>query len=255
MSPPRLVLCWSLFVSSLAFAQPPEEWTPYTPPAQETPTPPPIVPAPTSRPARPAVPAPPKARRPEKAPEPQEAPDPGELIPRRRPSEGFQTALRLLVTPWAGSVTGMMGLVVGSIPTTLGALPFCLGTDGFEERRCGAAVLTGLTLSYTVGVSMGVTGTGRFMGGQGDGLATFLGSLSGAAVAAGIGVATDNIGLFILSALVGPIIGAVAAYEISHAVLTRPDPPEHQARAGFHVMPVVGTTPRGGFLGGLAARF
>ncbi len=246
MSLPRLVLCLTLMGSSLGFAQTPEEWTPYSQPANPGTTQPPLVPA-----------TPPSEVSPPSEP-PEQTPPQGVLIPHRPgpgESEGDHTALRLVVAPWAGTVMGMMGLVIGAVPSALLALPFCLGTQGIESSRCAIAVATGLSLSYTAGTALGITITGKLLGGRGEGLPTFLGALAGAATGAGIGVATRSDPGLVLGLAVGPIIGAVLGYEFSHGMATQTDQPELQARSGFRVMPMAGATPRGGLLGGLAGQF
>ncbi|HYH98221.1 hypothetical protein [Hyalangium sp.] len=255
MSLARLVLCLTLLLPSLGFAQTPEEWTPYTPPAEETATPPPLVPAP------PLPPPPPPQQAPTVGPPqaPAEAPPEGEIIPRDLTAQraaSDQKALRLIITPWSGVIMGMAGVIVGAIPTAILALPFCVGTDGLtEEPRCAIAISAALSVSYSVGVTMGVTIVGRMMGGQGDGVMTFLGALAGVAVGSGIGVASQSTGGLVLGLTLAPLLFAVTAYELSHVLATQPTGPEVQARSGFRVMPVVGVTPQGGLLGGLAGRF
>jgi len=249
MSPARLVLCLTLLVPSLGFAQTTEEWTPYTPPATESTSPPPLVPA---------TPLPPPPLPPSQAPA-AEAPPRGELIPRRLPGqkgEPDQAALRLIIMPWSGVIMGMAGLIVGIVPSAILALPFCIGTDGLsDEPRCAIALSAGLGLSYSVGVTMGVTIVGRMTGGEGDGMMTFLGALAGVAVGSSIGVATQSTGGLILGLSLAPVLFAVTAYELSHHLAMQPAGPELQARSRFRLMPVVGVTPRGGLLGGLAGRF
>lgn len=252
MSPWRLVLCLTLLLPSLGYAQTPDEWTPYTPPAAETAPPPPLVPAPPlPQPQPPSHPLPSQDSE-EEVPE-------GEIIPRdlaARRAASTQTALRLIVTPWSGAITGMMGIIIGSVPTALIALPFCAGTrDLGENPSCAIAVSTGLGVTYSVGVTMGVMLVGKVLGGEGDGVLTFLSALAGAAVGAGIGIASQSTGALILGMSIGPLIGAGAGYEISHTLYTQPPEPGLQARSGFRVVPLVGATPGGGILGGLAGRF
>jgi hypothetical protein len=248
MSPARLVLCLSLLVPGLGFAQAAEEWTPYTPPATESTSPPPLVPA---------TPLPPPPPPPSQAPV--ETPPKGELIPRRLPGqqgESDQAALRLIIMPWSGVIMGMAGAIVGIVPSAILAIPFCVGTNGpDDEPRCGIAIAAGVGLSYSVGVTLGVTLVGRMTGGEGDGMMVFLGALAGAAVGSGIGVANQSTGLLVLGLALGPVLFATAAYELSHHLARQATGMELQARSRFRVMPVVGVTPGGGLLGGLAGRF
>jgi hypothetical protein len=249
MSPWRLVLCLTLLVPGLGFAQTPDEWTPYTPPAAELPPPPPLVPAPPL--PQPAPPAPPQAAA-EEEPE-------GEIIPRdltEQRASSTQTVLRLIITPWSGAITGMMGVILGAVPAAIVALPFCAGTNGFDdEPRCAIAAGAGLSVSYSVGVTLGVIFVGKMMGGQGDGFMTFLGALAGVAVGSGIGISSQSTGALILGLALGPLIGAVTGYELSHTLLMQHEGPELQARSGFRVVPMAGATPGGGILAGLAGRF
>lgn len=236
-----LVLCLTLLVPSLGFAQSTEEWAPYTSPAQEALPPPPLVPAEP-------LPPPPLP--------PAETPPKGEIIPRQQPGVRGETdrgSLRLVLTPWSGVIMGMAGAIVGLIPTAILAAPFCAAVD--DGPACGIAAGTSLALSYSVGVTLGVTIVGQMTGGQGDGLMTFYAAVAGAAVGAGIGVATQNTAGFILGMALVPVLFAATAYELSHHMAMQTSGVELQARSKFGVMPVVGMTPRGGLLGGLAGRF
>jgi hypothetical protein len=246
MSPARLVLCLTLLVPGLGFAQSSEEWAPYTPPATESTPPPPLVPA---------TPLPPPPLPPTQAPD--EPPPQGELIPRSLPGEkttSDQASLRLVLTPWSGVIMGMAGLIVGIVPSAIIAIPFCAGSD-LDEPRCAIALAGALSVSYSVGITMGITIVGRMTGGQGDGMMTFLGALAGAAVGSGIGVATQSTGGLILGLALAPVLFAATTYELSHHMATQSSKVEFQARSSFPVIPVVGVTPGGGLLGGLAGRF
>lgn len=255
MSLPRLVLCLTLLGSSLVFAQTPEEWTPYKAPANQGPTPPPLIPA--SPPSEPPASEPPASEPPASEPPASEPPRSVSIRPTLASgaSEGSQAALRLVVAPFGGTVTGMMGLIIGAVPTALVALPFCLGSHDFDTPGCAITVGTGLSLSYTAGVSLGVTFIGGVLGGRGELMPTVFGSLAGAAVGAGIGVATQSTPGLLIGLAVGPLVGAVAGYEFSHAEATQAGKPALQARSGFRVMPLAGATPRGGLLAGLAGQF
>jgi hypothetical protein len=247
----RLVPCLTLLLPSLGFAQTPDEWTPYTPPAEETAPPPPLVPAPPVPQPPPPQPTPSQAPREEPSQEERLSQD---LIAQRAAST--QRAVRLISLPFTGAITGMMGVILGTVPTAVVAIPFCVASDGFgSDPSCAIAVGAGLSLSYSVGVTLGVTLVGNRLGGQGDGVLTFLSALAGSAVGSGIGIATRSTVALILGMSIGPLIGATMGYELSHTVNTQPPAPELQARSGFRVMPVIGATPGGGILGGLAGRF
>ncbi|WP_044189695.1 hypothetical protein [Hyalangium minutum] len=239
MSPARLVLCLTLLVPGLGFAQTSEEWTPYTPPATEALPPPPLVPA---------EPPPP--------PPPAETPPKGELIPRRllgQRGEPDQSALRLVIMPWSSVIMGLAGAIVGTIPTAILALPVCATSD--EKPACGVAIGASLSVSYAVGVTLGVSLVGRMTGGEGDGLVTFFAALAGSAVGAGIGVATQSTAGLILGLTLTPVLFAVTAYELTHSMAMQRSQLELQARSKVRLMPVVSVTPQGGLLGGLAGRF
>ena len=245
MSPARLVLCLTLLVPGLGFAQSAEEWTPYTPPAEESLPPPPLVPVTPLPP--PPLPAPQA---------PAEAPPKGEIIPRQLPGQLGETdrgALRLVLTPWSGVIMGLAGVIVGIVPTAIVGFPVCAAAD--DKPACGIAIGTALSVSYSVGVTLGVTIVGRMTGGEGDGLMTFYAALAGAGVGAGIGVATQSTAGLVLGLALVPVLFAATTYELSHHMAMQSSGVELQARSGVRVMPVVGVTPQGGLLGGLAGRF
>lgn len=241
-----LVLCLTLLVPGLGSAQSAEEWTPYTPPAEETVPPPPLVPAEEPLPA-PPLPA---------AQAPTETLPKGEIIPRQRlgpRGEEDRGSLRLVLTPWSGVIMGMAGVIVGIVPTAIVGAPLCAAVD--DKRACSVAIGTALSVSYAVGVTLGVSIVGRMTGGEGDGLMTFYAAVAGAAVGAGIGVATQSTAGLVLGLALVPVLFAATAYELSHHMAMQSVGMELQARSRFGVMPVVGVTPRGGLLGGLAGRF
>jgi hypothetical protein len=155
--------------------------------------------------------------------------------------------MRLVVTPWAGVVTGMMGVIVGVVPSAIIALPFCVGAQELDEPRCAITAIMGLALSYSVGASVGISFTGGVLGGRGDFVLTLLGSIAGAALGAGIGIATRSTEGMILALSICPLIGAVVGYEVSHS--------QAFGLEGVQLAPVFGATLRGGILGGIAGRF
>jgi hypothetical protein len=245
MNAPRVVLCWVLLASSLGFAQ-----APAPAPSGAPLPPPPLVPAPAT--PEPLVPAP---AQPE-APAPQ-----GELIPRASPSlippsprfEPGRVAFEAL-----GGVVGGVGLGLGSALLVGGLME--LSTDCSSEDSGCALVAAVLALpALAVGIPFGVSIAGRLMGGKGR----FLPALGGmfAGLGASLLLALTGSGLVLGLGLVTlPIAGAIVGYELSH-----PEAPRlreagegygsEYTRGGFQVLPVLGLTPRGGFMGGLAARF
>jgi hypothetical protein len=149
----------------------------------------------------------------------------------------------------------MMGGIVGLVPTALIALPFCVDFDEEVRPSCAVSFLTGASVSVSLGVATSVYFTNRFLGGRGEFLPTLIGALAGSAVGGSMGVSTSNLTILFVGLAVGPIIGAALGYELSHALSVEPNGPGPQAHAALQVMPVLGATPKGGLLGGLAGRF
>jgi hypothetical protein len=250
----RLVLCLTLFVSSLGLAQTSEEeeeeWTPYTPSPPAPSVPPPLVPA--EPPAQPAAPDAAEATDEPAAPTPR-----GEIIPRESVSEDDSPgrALRLVGAPLGaafGSATGALG---GAIVSSLFLMPFCLESIRDPSQGCivGFVAITSLGAA-ALGIGS-VYAVGNALGGHGRPLPTLLGGLLGMTMGAVSGtVAANNLVLF-LGLGIGPIIGAVVGYEISHSLTDAPSAPTARRQTGFELVPVVSATPRGGLMGGLAGRF
>jgi hypothetical protein len=230
----RPVLCLTLLVSSLGFAQADEEWSPYVPSEPAPAVPPPLVPA-----------------------DPPAAPPQGEIIPResvsKAPSGG--RALRLVAEPFGGIIGSMGGAMLGAIVSGFVLLPFCLESLRAPSSGCIVGFVALASLGATAGTTACVYWVGRALGGEGRLPPTILGALLGATLGAVSGTVSSNNLVLFLGLGIGPIIGAVVGYEISHSLEDASSAPTSRRRTGFEVLPVVSATPRGGLMGGLAGRF
>ncbi|HYI00815.1 hypothetical protein [Hyalangium sp.] len=242
MSPPRfvpLLLCLLLPLPGLAQSPVPHEQP--VPPV----TPPPLVPAPSEPSDSPLA-------SPEEA-DPEDTPR-GEIIhrewhPDTDPSPTFP---RLLLEVLGGTV----GATVGFIPGGLVILSaFCIEScdDGAESR---AILGLGLALAGIAGgTAIGITGAGSLLQGEGEYWPTAggaaIGTLVGSIVGLALASSADEAAL--IPVLVGPIMGGMIAYELSHsnAVARR----QLRRTSQPQVVPMATVTPRGGFIGGLAGRF
>ncbi len=233
-----LLCCLLLPLQGLAQAQPSGE-APLAPV-----TPPPLLPAPG-------------------APEPEEAPDApedsedqpeGEIIPseERGSTRSGSSSARIPVQLLLGTVGGVVGFIPGAI---MGLESLC-----FNESCSGDAnrLYLGLGLALlgmTAGSSIAIHQVGYWLGGHGRFWPTVggvvLGMLGGILVGVAVGSATDGTGL--LLTFLGPPVGGVIAYELSHSggrsldTEWRPLEPR--------VSPLLTVSPRGGFIGGLVGRF
>jgi hypothetical protein len=151
------------------------------------------------------------------------------------------------------------GILVGTLAGALGAIPgtflmfqrYCSDCEGKRESEfLGFALAVG---GVTAGSAHGIHYLGGTLGGHGGFGATVVGSLLGtlAGVIAGIALVPTAGAAAILPAIVGPAVGGVIAYEISHGIAVgetfTPSRPRY--------VPLVSASPRGGVIGGLAGRF
>lgn len=161
-------------------------------------------------------------------------------------SGGMPTAPRILLETLAGGagmvVVGTGGLALGVVTTEC---------DLFETD-CSAAAIMGLS-GMALGSAIGTWASGSLMKGRGGFFSTLLGAILGT----GSGIlllAVNNDTLGPLGLLAMPTIGAVLGYELSGSA----SPPDsHFSLTGDRVpvMPAFGTTPHGGFMGGVSGRF
>jgi hypothetical protein len=144
----------------------------------------------------------------------------------------------------------------------VGGLPG-IGLSIGLERGCEgcangtAVIIAGLAgvAGVASGMAFGVWGIGSLLGGEGRYLPTLAGTGIGLLVGGGIAVYLgDQIKeeLAIPPLLIGPILGTLIAYEISHS-----NEWERGAEASpsVAVLPTVGVSPSGGFVAGLVGRF
>jgi hypothetical protein len=94
---------------------------------------------------------------------------------------------------------------------------------------------------------------GSFLHGQGRLLPTLLGTTLGMGLGIALFAASSGVAWFAPPLILG--IGAVIGYELSHSLQSSAPKEDEEASAGLLLMPVVGRTPEGGLLGGLAGRF
>ncbi len=230
------MLCLALLASSLGFAQTPAESPPSS---SESPlSPPPLVPAPEQT---------------------EPLPPPGESIPYPyRPSvEEQDTSRRILLEALAGGGTGIVAGIAGALSGVLLVGNKC--TDG----SCIIPILGSMSLGVVLGTPLGVYGVGRAMDGHGTYWAALGGTVLGSLAGLGLGAAFSSIGsgnavLTLISLIAGPVTGAILGYELSNASTPpTPLPPmgSDSSAPGFQCVPVLGVTPTGGILGGLAGRF
>jgi hypothetical protein len=248
MNAQRLVLCLALLASSVGFAQAPDRAAPPAPSL----SPPPLVPAPS---APPLVPVPEEPA----APEVPEAPVPeGEIIPRSDlellPGSPRFAPGRVALEA-VGGVVGGVGLGLGAVFGIAGLFAISVGCD---EACAVVASLLALP-AIAIGIPLGVSLAGGLMEGQGRFLPALGGMFAGVGATLLVG-ASNNEAVTTLAALTLPVAGAVIGYELSHSVGSRTLEEDEGSRGGyarssFQVVPVLGVTARGGFLGGLSGRF
>jgi hypothetical protein len=178
----------------------------------------------------------------------------GEIIPREDLEllpESPRFAPGRVALEAVGGAVGGLGLGIGSAFAIAGLFAI---SGGCDEACAIVASLLALP-AIALGIPLGVYLAGGLMEGQGRFLPALGGMFAGIGATLLVG-ASGNEAVTTLAALTLPIAGAVIGYELSH-----PDMPSHDGygdrytRSGFQVMPVLGVTARGGFLGGLSGRF
>jgi hypothetical protein len=191
--------------------------------------------------APPLVPAP-------EAVEPEEPANPG---PRAAPAvekeETVHPVPRIILETLAGGAGTFTGGVVGGIVGLV-----LSGDCGIVEGNCSTTAIFALS-----GMALGTAGStylaGRFMNARGGFLGTLIGAVLGAGAGALLASGDETVGIIALLTL--PAVGAMAGYELSGHL----DDPARFSLTVTHespaLVPVIGTTPRGGFMGGLSGRF
>lgn len=209
---------------------------------------------PPSPPPDAPVAAPPLVSAPEEV-EPEEPFAPGpEGVAAAREEPGPPTGVRILVGTLAGGAGTLTGGLVGGM-VGIATSDNC----GIIEGDCtfaGVFALSGMALGAATGTYI----AGRLMKGGGSFFGTLLGSTLGTGagllmVVAGADSGDGTLGLIGLLAL--PAVGAVTGYELSRVLEspTRFSLTVTHESSEVPVVPVIGTTPHGGFMGGLTGRF
>ncbi|WP_224249888.1 hypothetical protein [Hyalangium gracile] len=155
-----------------------------------------------------------------------------------------------------GGVLGGVGMGIVGLLAGASALESVDCSDG--ETVCAATVLVVTVPAILVGIPLGVQMAGENFGGQGRFLPALAGTVLGAGLGLMYGLTSDGSGDLALGLIVGPVLGSILFYEISHAVVRNGGFPVggvSSAKKGPRVVPVVGATPRGGLLGGLSGTF
>lgn len=177
--------------------------------------------------------------------------DPPPSVSTRSEGETGKTVRRVLVETLIGGGGMVLGAVAGQALSPGGFSGSCSG--------CAPDYSAGFMLGAGLGSGLGVYGAGTLMGGDGDFLATMAGAGLGAGGAfllldAGDGQGRGNTNAF--TALLMPLAGAIAGYEISNALSgLSVSPPPRWSRQAPRLVPVASATKDGGVLGGLAGRF
>jgi hypothetical protein len=161
--------------------------------------------------------------------------------------EGIPTAPRIVLETLSGGagmmVGGLAGLVAGVVATECSIF----------ETDCTAAALFGLS-GMALGATFATWGVGKAMRGRGGFLSTLIGALLGTGAGL-VAVASDQDTLGPIGLLTLPAFGAVVGFELSGS--TDPGPSSHFSLTGdrLPLTPAFGTTPHGGFMGGVVGRF
>jgi hypothetical protein len=217
--------------------------------------PPPLVPAPSEAEGKSATPSSdedPYGGYEDEDEEEKEEPPPGESIPREWPPSSVRKVTRITLAILGGTVLGLTASAPGIY--LAGDAAFCEGCDDTFGQ-----FLLGISLGSAglmVGSALGIWGIGSLLWGEGRFLPTLVGTLVGSLAGLVVGVvleASAGGGLWPIPIFTFPIIGGMIAYESSHT-----DALEQKAREmarGMSVTPMVGVSPRGGIIGGLAGVF
>lgn len=159
-------------------------------------------------------------------------------------------------------IAEVFGGVLGGVG--MGIVGLLAGVSALEDVSCGSGEVCAATIliitvpAVFVGIPLGVQYAGQGLGGRGDFLPSLAGTLLGTGAGLLYGLSQDGAGYMAVGLIVGPVLGAVIGYELSHAMNASNS---YQARAGssaaqgLRMAPLIGATPRGGFLGGLSGSF
>jgi hypothetical protein len=229
--PLRIVLSLCLLTASGSFAQSPED-APLTGSEQEAPPD-----APEAAPPEPAAPQ-------------------GEIIPYRYQPENEAPPdyiLPRLVAEAFGGVLGGVGMGLVGLLAGVSALEDVSCSSG---EVCAATILIITVPAVFVGIPLGVQYAAQGLGGRGEFLPSLAGTLLGTGAGALFGLSQDGPGPMAVGLIVGPVLGAIVGYEISHILnVSHAYGLRSASSPGLRVAPLIGATPRGGFVGGLSGSF
>lgn len=175
-----------------------------------------------------------------------------ELIPREGSflGEGRREGPRLIAESLLGLTLGLVGVAPGAY------LGFVLAASEDSSGSYGILEVAGLGfLGVTVGATLGVYAGGSLMDGEGrlgmTLVGAVLGALTGALLAVPAAFVVDE--GWIVPVLALPVVGAIIAYESTHAR----EQERRAAVAGTRItmVPVISVRPSGGLVAGLAGCF
>lgn len=173
-----------------------------------------------------------------------QTPDAPEAPP--QPISGTRLMLELLGGAAGGTVGGVIPwLFVSAVERDMPEL--------LDSPRTVIDVASFVTLG--LGSSLGVYGLGRLAGGHGRYAPTLLGSAIGTALSAIPFISSGGSAGIALLTLASATVGGIVGYELSQAAGAPRAGEPPLARNNFRWRPVVATTLRGGFVGGLVGTF
>jgi hypothetical protein len=190
--------------------------------------------------------------------EPGQAVPEGESIPSRYRPENEAPPDHLLPRVLVEAVGGVLGGAVMGLAGFLTGAPALRNVSCTSGEVCIAPLVLIMIPAAFVGIPVSVQHFAEPWGGRGEFLPALGGSLLGTGAGFISGLSSGSTGGLIASLIIGPITGAILGYEISHALNKRRASAAgamSSAKAGPRVVPVIGATPRGGFLGGFAGSF
>jgi len=234
----RIVLSLALFTASISSAQAPEQGP--LAGARDT----------ASLPA-------PEAPQPEMQ-EPGQAVPEGESSPYRYRPENEAPRDRFLLRIFAEASGGVLGGALMGLAGFLTVAPALHKVNCTPGEVCVLPLLSIMVPAAFVGIPISVQHFAEPFGGRGEFLPALGGSLLGTGAGFISGLSSGSTGVLIASLIIGPITGAIVGYEISHALNQRramAAGAESSANAGPRMVPVIGATPQGGLLWGLAGSF
>ncbi|MBZ4418347.1 hypothetical protein [Myxococcus sp. RHSTA-1-4] len=170
---------------------------------------------------------------------------------------------RLVQEPLAVPMFRSLLDVAGAGAATLGGLALvelltgteCLRT---QERMCVLTSFLVTMLSVSATAPVGAWAMGSLLGGEGKLWAAYLGSAMGM----GIGVvgtmptiAFGNGTALAIAGPIGAVLGAAIGYEVSHHFSRRKASLLTERPSGVRVTPMLGATPGGSLVGGMAGSF